>query len=123
MVIVWTISTPRTHEPRRIRASTRVSGSAHPGWIYTRIPDSTQRKASSGVCTFLAYSISHDISSGPLVILFRLERQLPLEVGPRPPVRSRLRHSKSLDQRTAPATAAFPVRRTLLPGVPKPLPS
>src|SRR5271166_6084028 len=67
MVIMCTISTSLTLGPRRIRASTSVSGSAHPGWIYTRIPDSTHRKASSDVCNFLVYSFSQDISCDPLM--------------------------------------------------------
>src|SRR5436190_21792907 len=56
-----TISTSRTAGPRRINASTSVSGSAHPGWMYTRIPDSTKRSASSAVRSFCEYSASHDI--------------------------------------------------------------
>src|SRR5438477_9507653 len=61
IVIMWTISTSRTAGPRRISASTSVSGSAQPGWMYTRMPDSTKRNASSAVRIFCEYSASHDI--------------------------------------------------------------
>src|SRR5215469_13784539 len=56
-----TISTSRTSGARRIRASTSVSGSAHPGWMYTRMADRTQLSAWSGVCSFFAYSLSQDM--------------------------------------------------------------
>src|SRR5271157_974593 len=46
-----------------MRASTRVSGSAQPGWIYTRIPHFTDCNASSGVRSFFRYSVSHNIPS------------------------------------------------------------
>src|SRR6185369_11557750 len=59
---MWTISTSSTSGPRSISASTSVSGSAQPGWIYTRMPDCTERNASCGVRSFFLYSISHDIA-------------------------------------------------------------
>src|SRR5689334_20347811 len=62
MVIKCTISTSRTKGARSINASIRTSGSAHPGWMYTRMPDSTQRKASAGLLSFLLYSTSHDMT-------------------------------------------------------------
>src|SRR5208282_3725377 len=62
MVSRWTISTSRTWGARRIKASTRVSGSAQPGWTYTRIPDCTQRSASSGVRNFSLYSVRQDMT-------------------------------------------------------------
>src|SRR5215469_13981665 len=72
MVIMWTISTSCNSGARRISASTSVSGSAHPGWMYTRIPDATQLRAWSAVCNFLVYECSQDIV--PFVLLTSLAR-------------------------------------------------
>src|SRR5579863_8711425 len=59
MVIMWTISTSRSSGARRISASISVSGSAQPGWIYTRMPDRTHCSASSAVFSRTLYCVSH----------------------------------------------------------------
>src|SRR5208337_1681178 len=48
-------STSLTKGARTISASTSASGSAQPGWIYSRIPDSTQETASRAVISLLRY--------------------------------------------------------------------
>src|SRR5690348_11981699 len=67
-----TISTSRTSGPRSISASTRTCGVAQPGWMYTLIPDSTQRRASRAVSSFLLYSFSQAMIS-PLLLANRRE--------------------------------------------------
>ena len=79
MVIMCTISTSRTAGPRRINASTSVSGSAQPGWMYTRILDSTKRNASFAVRILCEYSASHDI----LISLGGRSLSFNLHLGPR----------------------------------------
>src|SRR5437763_1441088 len=106
MVIMCTISTSCTKGARRINASTRVSGSAQPGWMYTRIPDCTHRNASSEVRNFFLYSISHDISSSP-----NEQRQVPLASDLSCNARDLLPHSKLRDQKTDRVTATSPARQ------------
>src|SRR5450759_1182532 len=60
-------STSFTKAARPIRASTSASGSAQPGWIYTRIPDSTHATASRAVTSLLRYCSIQDIDTGPLL--------------------------------------------------------
>src|SRR5581483_2914746 len=67
-----TISTSCTSGPRSISASTRTCGVAQPGWMYTLIPDSTQRSASRAVSSFRLYSLSQAMIS-PLLLAYRRE--------------------------------------------------
>src|ERR1019366_5133360 len=60
-------STSLTKGARPIRASTRASGSAQPGWMYTRIPDSTQDTASCAVTSLLRYCSIQDIDPNPFL--------------------------------------------------------
>src|SRR5579871_2334505 len=86
MVIMWTISTSCTSGARRISASTRVSGSAHPGWMYTRIPERTQSSASSGACNLFLYSSSQEdilLPKRPRSLAATVRRHLHARIRPR----------------------------------------
>src|SRR5271157_658704 len=107
-------STFFTKGARTISASTRASGSAQPGWIYTRIPDSTQDTASRAVISLLRYWSVQDMGCGPV-------RQLRFQLSPcrrRSRVRDPAPRSKWQDGRTCRASPAIRARRRSRPDAP-----
>src|ERR1035438_7152298 len=110
-------STSFTKGARPIRASTRASGSAQPGWMYTRIPDSTQDTASCAVTSLLRYCSIQDIYPNPF--LSSKPKPFPISRSSRRwHARAPARRSKWQDERTCPAFPTVPSRRKSLPDAP-----